>query len=236
MGAAEMVYTSRALPLVKKYGAVVVAPNYRLAPKAPYPAGLEDCYMALKYLKENADKLGVNPSQIFVGGESAGGGLTAALCMLARDRGEIAIAYQMPLYPMLDDRDTDSSRDNHAPVWNTKRNHWAWKAYLAHVQGDVPVYAAPARQTNYANLPPAYTFIGDIEPFYNETLTFISSLQNAGVEADVDVYANCFHAFDMIGFLPKSRMAIKAFEKRYLYAVEHYFAPQIANQANVAEL
>ena len=129
-GMAKMLYISRAIGLVKKYGAVVVTPEYRLSKVAPYPAALEDCYTALKYLKEHAEELGINTSQIMVGGESAGGGLTVATCMYARDKGEINIAYQMPLYPMIDDRDTESSRDNHAPVWNTKLNHKGWKAYL----------------------------------------------------------------------------------------------------------
>lgn len=227
-GMAKMIYMSRAIGLIKKYGAVVVTPEYRLSNEAPYPAALNDCYAALKYLKENADEFGINSSQIMVGGESAGGGLTIATCMYARDKGEISIAYQMPLYPMIDDRDTDSSRDNHAYVWNTKRNHMGWKAYLGELwKKDVPPYAAPARQTNYSNLPPAYTFVGDIEPFYCETLTYIDNLQKAGVDAKVDVYPNWFHAYDMLlPFKKISKKAIAEFEKQYLYAVEHYFAKQ----------
>lgn len=227
-GMAKMIYLSRAIRLVKKYGSVVVTPEYRLSKEAPYPAALNDCYAALKYLKENADELGINSSQIMVGGESAGGGLTIATCMYARDKGEISIAYQMPLYPMIDDRDTDSSRDNHAPVWNTKRNHKGWKAYLGELwKKDVLPYAAPARQTDYSNLPPAYTFVGDIEPFYCETLTYIDNLQKAGVDAKVDVYPNWFHAYDMLlPFKKISKNAIAEFEKQYLHAVEHYFAKQ----------
>lgn len=227
-GMARMIYMSRAMPLVKKYGAVVVTPEYRLSKEAPYPAALEDCYASLSYLKEHADELGINKNQIMVGGESAGGGLTAALCMYARDKGEINIAYQMPLYPMIDDRDTESSCDNHAPVWNTKRNHKGWKAYLGDLwKKDVPAYAAPARQTDYSNLPPAYTFVGDIEPFYCETLKFVDNLKKAGIEAKVDVYPNCFHAFDMLlPFMKVSKRAITEFEKQFLYATENYFAKQ----------
>jgi len=227
-GMAGMIYMSRAIDLVIKYGAVVVTPEYRLAGEAPYPAALEDCYASLKYLKEHTEELGVNDSQIMVGGESAGGGLTAAVCMYARDKGEVNIAYQMPLYPMIDDRDTESSKDNHAPVWNTKKNHKAWKAYIGHLDNkDIPPYAVPARQKDYTNLPPAYTFVGDIEPFYCETLTFVENLKNAGVEAKVDVYPGCFHAFDMmLPFLKVSKKAIAEFEKQYLYATEHYYAEQ----------
>ena len=163
-----------------------------------------------------------------VGGESAGGGLTAALCMYARDKGEINIAYQMPLYPMIDNEDTESSKDNHAPIWNTKKNHSAWKLYLRGLEGEeVPAYAAPARQTDYSNLPPAYTFVGDIEPFYCETLTYIENLQKAGIETKVDIYPGCFHAFDMIRpFKQESKDAIAEFERQFCYAVKHYFAPQ----------
>ncbi len=230
-GMAKMIYISRAISLVKKYGAVAVTPEYRLAGEAPYPAALEDCYAALRYLKENAGELGVSSEKLMVGGESAGGGLTAAVCMYARDRGEISIAFQMPLYPMLDDRDTDSSRDNRAPVWNTKRNHRGWKAYLGELYGkEVPPYAAPARQTDYTNLPPAYTFVGDIEPFYCETLAYVEHLRRAGVPAKADVYPRCFHAFDMLlPFKKESRQAIREFERQYLYAAEHYSAGQRDN-------
>ena len=225
-GMAEMAYFSRPLALVKKYGAVVVCVSYRLSIESPYPAALEDCHSALCWLKEHAAELGINDSQIMVGGESAGGGLTAALCMYARDKSSVNIAYQMPLYPMLDDRDTESSRDNHAPIWNTKRNHTAWKLYLKGLT-DIPPYAAPARQTDYTDLPPTYTFVGDIEPFYCETLTYIENLKAAGVEASVDVYPNWFHAYDMFfPFKAVAKQAIAKFEEQFCYAAEHYFAPQ----------
>ena len=226
-GMAEMAYFTRAITLVKKFGAVVVSPEYRLAPRHPYPAALEDCYAALTYLRDCAAELNINPSQLMVGGESAGGGLTAAVCMLARDRGEIAVAFQMPLYPMLDDRDTPSSRDNHAPGWNTRRNRRAWRAYLGELYGgEVPCYAAPARQTDFSGLPPCYTFVGDAEPFYCETLEFVEKLRGAGVDANVDVYPGRFHAFDLLQpFTNDARRAKEEFERRYAYAVEHYFAP-----------
>ena len=227
-GMPEMVYFSRAKNLVKKYGAVVVAPDYRLSPQAPYPAALLDCHNALVYLREHAAALHVRDDQIMVGGESAGGGLTAALCTYERDKGGVRIAFQMPLYPMLDNKDTETSRDNHAPVWNTKRNHAAWKRYLRDISGqEIPAYAAPARQTDYANLPPAYTFICTAEPFYAETLTYIQNLKNAGVEAAVDVYPNLFHAFDMLlPFLKVSKQAAAAFERQFEAAQQRYFAKQ----------
>ena len=227
VGMAGMVFMSRAKRLVTAYGAVVISPEYCLAGKEPYPAALEDCYAALLYLKAHAEELGCAADRIMVGGESAGGGLTAALCMLARDRGEVNIAFQMPLYPMLDHRDTDSSRNNHGVSWNTRRNHVAWRLYLRAVEGEIPPYASPARQTDYSNLPPAYTFVGNREPFYCETVTYIENLRKAGVPARVDVYPTGFHAFDMLlPFRRISRQAIEAFEKQYAYAAEHDRAAQ----------
>lgn len=227
VGMAGMVFISRALRLVKEYGAVVISPEYRLSGKAPYPAALEDCYAALKYLKAHTAELGCASNQIMVGGESAGGGLAAALCMFARDKGEVNIAFQMPLYPMLDYRDTDSSRNNHGISWNTKLNHKAWKLYLRNISGEIPPYASPAMQTDYNDLPPAYTFVGNREPFYCETMTYIDLLRQAGVSAHIDVYPTGFHAFDMLlPFRKISRQAATAFEKQYLYATEHFYAPQ----------
>ena len=226
---AKTVFFSRALSLTAKYGAVLAAPDYRLSKKHPYPAALHDCYTALRYLKEHAAELGVRSDQIMVGGESAGGGMTAALCMLAHDRGDVAIAYQMPLYPMLDDRDTPSSADNHAPNWNTKRNHKARKRYLRDAYGTdvVSEYAAPARRKDLSGMPPCYTFVGDIEPFYCETVEYVRRLREAGVEASCDVYPNWFHAYDLL-FPGKKvvREAIERFEAHYRFAAAHYFAPQ----------
>lgn len=228
-GSAKDVFATRALSLVVKFGAVLVAPDYRLSKKHPYPAALHDCYAALLYLREHAAEIGVRDDQIMVGGESAGGGMAAALCMLSRDRGEVNIAYQMPLYPMLDDRDTPSSADNHAPNWNTRRNRKAWKRYLREAYGTdiVSCYAAPARREDYSGLPPCYTFVGDIEPFYCETVDYVRHLQEAGVEAEVDVYPDWFHAYDL--FFPTKKVvheAIARFEEHYQYAAAHYFAPQ----------
>ncbi len=224
-GMPGMIFASRALPLVKKYGAVVVTPAYRLSGEAPYPAALEDCYAALLYLKTNAQKLGCNPDQLMVGGESAGGGLTAALCMYARDKGTVKIAYQMPLYPMIDDRDTVSSRHNYRFPWNTLFNHAAWKMYLSNAEPTA--YAAPARQTDYAGLPPAYTFVGRQEPFYCETMQYVKKLQKAGVPAKVDVYPTGVHAFDLLlPFRKISKQAAAAFEEQFLFAREYYLAKQ----------
>lgn len=200
VGGTYMLGMTCAPMLAEKVGAVVVFPDYRLAWQDPYPAALDDCYAALQWMHTHADELGIDRERIVVGGESAGGGLVAAVCLLARDKGEIPIAAQLPLYPMLDCEDTESSADNHGKVWNTARNHWGWKHYLGKAPGTGPVskYASPARETDYSNLPPCYTFVQDGEPFYAETLTYVRNLQEAGVEASVDVYHGDVHAFDML--------------------------------------
>ena len=234
-GSAKDVFVTRALSLVVKFGVVLVAPDYRLSRRHPYPAALQDCWAALLYLRDHAQELGVRSDQIMVGGESAGGGMAAALCMLARDRGAVNIAFQMPLYPMLDDRDTPSSADNHAPNWNSKRNRKAWKRYLRQAYGTdlVSCYAAPARCEDYHGLPPCYTFVGDIEPFYCETVDYVRHLQEAGIRAEVDVYPGWFHAYDL--FFPAKKIvreAVARFESQVQYAIEHDFAPQIKERHN----
>lgn len=209
---------------------VVVAPDYRLSVNEPYPAAVNDCYGALVWMKEHAQELGIRSDQLFVGGNSAGGGLTAAVTLIARDKKEVQVAFQMPLYPMLDDRMiTPSSQNNDAPVWNTRANEVAWKMYLGDLYGtkDVPVYAAPARESDYTELPPAYTFVGDIEPFCDETKQYVSNLQAAGVQAEIDVYPGCFHSFDVVcKNAAISRQARARYLERFRYAAEHYFSKQ----------
>lgn len=227
-GMKEMIHMSRAVDLVKKYGAVVLSPGYRLALQAPYPAAIDDCYASLLYLKANAAALGVRSDQLMVGGESAGGGLCAAVCIRARDEGKVSVAFQMPLYPMLDDRDTESSRDNRGRVWNTRRNHFAWRLYLRGTdRAQLSPYAAPARLTDFSHLPPAYSFVGDGEPFYAEAVRYFERLRAAGVPAELDVYHSDMHAFDMIR--PDDVLSIQAaeaFNTRFADAQARFFAPQ----------
>ena len=225
-GMKEMAYFGRAADLVREHGAVVIAPGYHLSALHPYPTAVEECYAALLYLKEQGMSLGINTNQLMVGGESAGGGLTAAVCMMARDRGEVNVAFQMPLYPMLDNFDTDTSRDNHARVWNTRRNHMAWRMYLREdYQKEVSPYAAPARQRDYTNLPPAYTFVCTAEPFYRETLDYVENLKNAGVEAVVDVYEGMYHSFDLWQpDHPVGQEAIRRFNDYFAFAQKRYYA------------
>ncbi|WP_339165874.1 alpha/beta hydrolase [Paenibacillus sp. FSL R5-0341] len=210
---------------------VIIAPDYRLSIEAPYPAALEDSYDALLWMKQHAKELGIRSNQLMVGGESAGGGLTAALTLYARDQGEVNIAFQMPLYPMIDDRMiTESAQDNNAPIWNSDMNEWAWKLYLGENYGkEVSPYASAARATDYSNLPPTVTFVGDVEPFRDETIEYVKQLKEAGIPVEFTLYKGCYHGFDIIN--PKAKVSQEAtlfLMKSYKYAVEHYFTEQHA--------
>lgn len=227
LGMSSMIFFSRPMDLVREGKAVVISPEYRLAHTAPYPAAAEDCYAALRYMKEHAEELGIRPDQLFVGGESAGGGLAVAVSMMARDRKEVNIAFLMPLYPMIDCEDTDSSRDNHGHVWNTRRNHYGWKRYLRGLDGPVPSYASPSREKKYRKLPPTYTFVCEGEPFYDETKTYIWNLRKAGVPAEIDIFPGNTHAFDML--MPWKKDSIQArhnFNRQFGNAVRKYRAAQ----------
>jgi len=215
---------------INKKQCVMIAPEYRLSIDAPYPAALDDCHTALLWMKNNMESLGINDSQIFIGGDSAGGGLAAALSLYVRDKKEVNIAFQMPLYPMLDDRmQTESATDNNAPVWNSKSNYYGWKLYLGELFGkdNVPEYAAPARATNYSNLSPTATFVGDLEPFRDETILYVENLRKAGVKVSFRIFEGCYHAFEQV--CPKAEISNSAIEfiiSEYAFAVENYFAEQ----------
>lgn len=206
---------------------VAIVPAYRLSVENQYPAAVNDCYDALLYAKKHAEELGIRQNQIFVGGDSAGGGLACAVTIMARDRGEVNIAFQMPLYPMLDDRMiTQSSKNNDAPMWNTKSNECAWKLYLGDLyQSDgLSCYAAPGRLTDFAGLPPAATYIGTIDPFYDETVEYFHNLKEAGADVHIKVFDGCFHGFEGLcrGSEP-AREAESFIKDAYLYAVKNYF-------------
>ncbi len=208
---------------------VIVAPDYRKSLEASYPAAVNDCYGSLLWLKANAAELGVREDQLLVMGMSAGGGLTAAVSLMARDRGDVRIAHQLPLYPMIDHRMvTASSRDNHAPVWGSQHNRIAWDLYLRGLAGDdVPSYASPALETDCSGLPPTTTFVGDLDPFLDETVDYAERLRAAGVPVELRLYPRCYHGFDMIR--PGAKVSREANEflcARFAFAVDHDFAKQ----------
>ncbi len=224
LGMPEMQMMSQAKNLAGE--CVIVSPDYRLSVDAPYPAALDDCYLALVWLKNHGAELGGNTDQIFVGGESAGGGLTVATCLYARDQGDVKIAYQMPLYPMIDNRRSKSMKDNNAPVWNEKQNIAGWELYLDGVS-DISEYAVPARAKSYKDMPPAFTFVGSIEPFRDETIAYVNRLKEDGVPVAFKVFKGCFHAFDMMApWTKEAKEADTFFIKSFEYAKKNFFAKQ----------
>ncbi|WP_405182988.1 alpha/beta hydrolase [Nocardia sp. NBC_01377] len=214
--------------LVRTGNCVIVSPDYRLSRLAPYPAAFEDCYDALLWSRDHADELGVRTDRLAVGGASAGGGLTAAVSLYARDHGEVAIAFQMPIYPMIDDRGgTDSAVDNNAPVWDAVTNESAWRLYLGDLYGgNVPAYAAPARAADFAGLPPTISFVGGIEPFRDETIAYVDALRAAGVPVEFQLFPGAFHGFDAAVWTPIAKRATAFLLDRFDHALRTHRAPQ----------
>jgi len=177
---------------------VGVSVGYRLAPETPFPGALEDCYAALRWAYENAAELGIDPDGIGIMGGSAGGGLAAGLALLARDRAEIPVAFQVLSYPMLDDRlDTRSGRAG-APLWGPSPNQFGWRSYLSGLRpgGGVPGYAVPARAGDLAGLPAAFITVGNLDGLLDEDIDYAQRLIAAGVATDLHVFADAPHAFD----------------------------------------
>jgi len=201
MGSAGLSHLSN-IDLAASLQAVVVSVDYRLAPETPAPGPVEDCYAALVWLVEQAAALGVDPARIAVRGESAGGGLAAALAILARDRGGPSIVHQNLIYPMLDDRTCVIDRPAHqgAVVWTRDANRFGWSALLGREPGGegVSPYAAPARVEDVAGLPPAFIAVGALDLFVEEDIEFARRLMAAGIAAELHVYPGAYHAFDIL--------------------------------------
>ncbi|GAB3923319.1 esterase [Microlunatus endophyticus] len=191
------------LDLIEQHKLVLVSVEYRLAPEHPDPAPVEDCYAGLVWTAEHADELGIDPSRLIIGGASAGGGLAAGVTLLARDRGGPALAGQLLLCPMLDDRNiTVSSRQYQGiGVWDRTSNKTGWDALLGegHESRDVSVYAAPARADDLRNLPPAFIDVGSAEVFRDEDIDYASRIWAAGGQAELHVWAGGFHGFQLMG-------------------------------------
>ena len=189
---------------------IVVSVDYRLAPEAPFPAGVEDCYEALCWMVASASELGIDPTAVAVGGASAGGCLAAAVALMARDRNGPGLALQLLIYPCLDDRHTtpSSQQVTDPRVWNRDMSMKAWKAYLGDRQGDVPAYAAPARATDFAGLPRAYILVADQDLLRDEDIDYARRLLDAGVTTELHVYPGTFHGFDV--FAPAAAISTRA--------------------------
>lgn len=190
-------------------GCVGVSVEYRLAPETAYPGPLDDCYAGLAWVHDNAASLGVDTSRLGIGGASAGGGLAAALALRARDTGDIPLAFQLLLYPMIDDRRVTTSSQWEVPVWPPGSNERGWAAYLGDLAGSdsVPQYAAPARATDLAGLPPALVLVGALDGFLDEDVDYAMRLTHAGVPTELHVYPGAPHGFDLL--MPSTPIARK---------------------------
>lgn len=190
----------RALTMAAGAGAVAIGVDYRLAPEHPFPAGVEDCYAVVKWVSEHAVELKIDSSKITIGGGSAGGNLTAAVALMARDRKEPGIAYQMLFYPVLDDRcDTPSMKNgDEAYIWNNQNALDMWNHYIGSDRSDVSPYASPMRAEDFSRLPPAYIMTGGNDVFRDEGMLYAMKLMEAGVPVELHNYPGTVHGFDLL--------------------------------------
>jgi acetyl esterase/lipase len=183
----------------RELGITVAAVDYRLAPEHPYPASLEDCYSALTWV---AGLPAVDPARVAIGGASAGGGLAAALALLARDRGEVTPALQLLAYPMLDDRSGAGPENPNFRLWSRKSNRFGWAAYLGNAD---PQVAVPARRDDLSGVAPAWIGVGTHDLFHDEDVAYAERLTAAGVPCHVEVVSGAFHGFDLV--VPKAAVS-----------------------------
>ncbi len=180
---------------VRECNCVVISVDYRVAPENPYPAGLNDCYAALKWLIEKGKELSIDNNRIAIGGMSAGGCLAAGLRLRVRDEVRHAIACQILMIPVLDDRHkTRSSFSVTDPrVWNRELSLKAWAAYLGKNSSEPPVFAVRARATDLSRLPPSIITVEDQDLLRDEGIIYAQRLMQAGVRTELHVYPGTFH-------------------------------------------
>ncbi len=208
---------------IAKRPCVIIAPGYRNSQTKPYPAAFDDCYDTLLWIRDNANSINVDANKLMVAGHSAGGGLTAALTLKARDTKDVNIAFQMPIYPMIDDRHQNESSQFESPVWGKSANHIGWELYLKdlHQQSKaIPSYAAPARNKDYSGFPPTFTFVGGIDPFRDETIAYVEALERANIPVKFKLFEGCYHAFEVIA--KKTQVAKDAMNFMYEGYAEFY--------------
>ena len=178
---------------------VVVSVDYRLAPETAFPGAVEDCYAGLLWLHGAARELGIDPDRILIAGESAGAGLVAGLCLLARDRGQVRPCFQYLAEPMLDHRSPDSDHPHTGHVgWTRAHNRFGWASLLGGAGQPVSPYASPARADDLSRLPPTFIHIGAVDLFLEESLDYARRLTRAGVSVELHVWPGAYHAFGAI--------------------------------------
>jgi acetyl esterase/lipase len=189
--------------------AVVATVDYRLAPEHPFPAGVEDCYAALTWMHDEAASLGIDAARIAVAGQSAGGGLTAAVVLMARDRGGPPVCFQFLGIPELDHRlQTTSMRTFvDTPIWHRPNAELSWRYYLAENVGEVSPYASPAIATDLSNLPPAYVTTMEFDPLRDEGILYALRMMEAGVSVELHSFPGTFHGSAVVTTAAVSRRA-----------------------------
>jgi len=189
-----------ALASSRATGALVVSVGYRLAPEHPFPAGIEDCYAALRWLDAEADTLGVDRGRIAVAGQSAGGGLAAGLALMARDRGGPRLCYQLLGMPELDHRlETPSMQEFvDTPLWNRPNAIVSWRFYLGEDPSEVSPYASPAIAEDLRRLPPAFVSTMEFDPLRDEGIEYALRLLQAGVQVELHQYPGTFHGSQLV--------------------------------------
>lgn len=192
----------KCIEFARRLGIAVISVDYRLAPQHPFPAALEDGWAALNWAIAESDKLGIDPDRIAVGGGSAGGGLAAALAQKVKDQGEIKLAFQLLVYPMLDDRTVvrfEQQKEKFL-VWTQESNRFGWESYLGRTCGqeDTLSYSVPARREDLSGLPPAWIGVGSEDMFHDEDVSYAQRLIECGVECQLVVIPGAFHGFDAI--------------------------------------
>lgn len=189
-----------AVATVRATGAVVVSVEYRLAPEHPFPAGIEDCYAALVWLESEATSLGVDLERVAVAGQSAGGGLSAGLALMARDRGGPKLCFQLLGIPELDHRLQTHSMTHFVdtPLWNRPNAVQSWRCYLGDEPGDVSPYASPSIAEDLSGLPPAFVSVMEFDPLRDEGIEYAQRLMQAGVPVELHAYPGTFHGSTMV--------------------------------------
>ena len=192
---------ARCIEFAEFVGCAVVSVDYRLAPESTYKESIADCFAALNWMADKSDELGIDAERIAIGGGSAGGGLTAGLALYNRDQAGPDLAYQLMIYPMIDDRhDTPSGHEDTCPTtWNRDVSLKAWRMYLGDEYGtdNVSPYAAASRATDLTGLPPALVIVGTQDLFRDENIDYAQRLMAAGVPTDLLVYAGMFHGVEI---------------------------------------
>lgn len=217
------------VPLARHVGCAIISVDYRLAPEHPFPAGTEDCYAALVWMAQQAESIGIDPARLAIGGASAGGGLTAGLALLNRDRGGPALVFQLLLYPMIDDRhDTPAGHAvTFRKVWNREISLYAWQLYLGEAYGSdsVSPYAAAWRATDVRNLPPAYLCVGTLDLFRDENIGYAQRLMAADVPVELAVYPGMTHGAE--GLVPDAAIS-QRMRAGYMDALKRALSPRAA--------